>query len=507
MRNLIFILGDQLSHGISSLAGADPRQDLVLMVEAMEEATHVRHHPKKIALLLASMRHFAQELAARGWRVDYRMLDAPENQGNFTAELLAAVRLHRPQRVIITAPGEWRVARMIEQWPARLPVAVQVREDARFVCGREEFAAWAAGRKQPRMEHFYRDMRRKTGLLMRGDQPEGGRWNFDAENRKPARLSLFMPDVPRFAPDPDTRDVLRLVEQRFSGHFGSLQPFWFAVRRADALKAFAAFVEHALPSFGDFQDAMLLQHRFLYHSVISIYLNCGLLEPLELCRAVEDAWRARRVPLNAAEGFIRQVIGWREYVRGIYWLKMPHYAQANHFSATRPVPASFWGASTEMACVRAAVDQTREEAYAHHIQRLMVTGNFALLAGVDPGALHEWYLSVYADAYEWVELPNTVGLSQFADGGLLASKPYIASGAYIHRMSDYCDSCRFDVKLRHGERACPFNPLYWDFLARHRALLGDNPRLQPAYRSYDRFDAEERRKIADTAQRLLAALD
>jgi deoxyribodipyrimidine photolyase-related protein len=507
MRHLIFILGDQLSHGISSLAGGDPRQDGILMVEAQQEATYVLHHQKKIALVLSAMRHFAQELSEREWRVDYRALDAPENTGNFTDELIAAVRLHKPAAVIITAPGEWRVLQMIRQWPAQLPIAVQVREDTRFVCSTTEFADWARDRKQLRMEYFYRDMRRKTGLLMKGDQPEGGKWNFDAENRKPARPGLFMPEVPRFAPDLTTREVLRLVEQRFSAHFGRLQPFGFAVRRSDALTALAAFVEHALPSFGDFQDAMLNNHPFLYHAVISAYLNCGLLEPLEACRAVEDAWRAGRVPLNAAEGFIRQIIGWREYVRGIYWLKMPEYATSNYFNATRPVPASYWGGKTDMACVRAAVSQTRDEAYAHHIQRLMVTGNFALLAGINPQALHEWYLSVYADAYEWVEMPNTLGMSQFADGGLLASKPYVASGAYINRMSDYCQSCHFDVKQRTGGQACPFNPLYWNFIARHRDTLASNPRMAPMYRVYDKFDADEKRRITDTAQTILAGLD
>jgi deoxyribodipyrimidine photolyase-related protein len=506
MRNLIFILGDQLSPGISSLAGADPRRDVVLMVEAQAEATYVRHHKKKIALVLSAMRHFAEELQARGFRVDYRMLDAPENSGNFTDELISAVRLHRPSSVIVTSPGEWRVLKMMQGWPSILPVPLQIRDDSRFICSNAEFADWAKGRRQWRMEHFYRDMRRKTGLLMKGGEPEGGRWNFDEDNRKPAGMSLFMPAVAQFAPDHTTRDVLRLVEQRFGDHFGELQPFWFAVKRADALKAFANFVEHALAYFGDYQDAMLSDQRFLYHSVISAYLNCGLLDPLEVCRAAEDAWRSGRVPINAAEGFIRQIIGWREYVRGIYWLKMPEYAQNNFFDAQRALPSSFWGAETPMACVGAAVKQTREEAYAHHIQRLMVTGNFALLAGVNPQELHEWYLTVYADAYEWVELPNTLGMSQFADGGLLASKPYIASGAYIDRMSDYCRSCSFDVKQRTGGRACPLNSLYWDFLRRHRDKLASNPRLAPSYRTFDKFAQGEKQAIADSARAVLDAL-
>ena len=327
---------------------------------------------------------------------------------------------------------------MLESWRAQFSFPVDILPDDRFLCSQAAFKTWAASRKQLRMEYFYRDMRRQTGLLMDGDQPVGGQWNFDADNRKAAEIDLFMPRPMASPPDAITQEVLELVETRFGNHFGDLLPFWFAVTRADAEAAFATFVDQALPRFGDYQDAMLAGEPFLYHSVIAQYLNCGLLDPLRVCREVEKAYRAGKAPLNAAEGFIRQIIGWREYVRGIYWLKMPGYERSNFFGHTRPLPDFYWTAETGMACVKAAVSQTREHAYAHHIQRLMVTGNFAMLAGVDPHALHEWYLSVYADAYEWVELPNTVGMSQFADGGLLASKPYAASGAYINRMSNYC---------------------------------------------------------------------
>jgi deoxyribodipyrimidine photolyase-related protein len=316
-----------------------------------------------------------------------------------------------------------------------------------------------------------------------------------------------MPTPKAVVPDAITQDVLGLVAARFGIHFGDLEPFWYAVTRADAEAAFAAFVKSALPRFGDFQDAMLSGEPFLYHSVVAQYLNCGLLDPLEMCRQVEAAYRQGTVPLNAAEGFIRQVIGWREYVRGIYWLKMPGYEHTNFFDHKRPLPDFYWTAETDMACVRAAVTQTKEQAYAHHIQRLMVTGNFAMLAGIDPHELHQWYLSVYADAYEWVELPNTVGMSQFADGGLLASKPYAASGAYINRMSNYCGGCRFDVKQRTGQNACPFNALYWDFLSRHRSKLGSNPRIGQMIRTYDRFSEEERDRISASAAAFLVGLD
>ena len=505
-RNLIVVLGDQLSLVLPALLAGDKARDRVLMAELADEATYVRHHKKKIAFVFSAMRHFAEELRADGWTVDYVALDAPENSGSFSGEVARAVAAHGPERIVVTDAGEWRVSQMLAGWQDTLALPVEILPDTRFVCPLPVFRAWAEGRKQLRMEYFYRDMRRRTGLLMDGDQPVGGQWNFDADNRKPAKADLFMPRPPVFAPDGVTQDVLALVASRFGNHFGDLEPFGFAVTRRDAKAAFAAFVDRALPKFGDYQDAMLTGEPFLYHAVIAQYLNCGLLDPLEVCREVERAYRAGRVPLNAAEGFIRQIIGWREYVRGIYWLKMPGYERSNYLEHTRPLPDFYWTAETDMACVRAAVTQTRQHAYAHHIQRLMVTGTFALLAGVDPHALHEWYLSVYADAYEWVELPNTVGMSQFADGGLLASKPYAASGAYINRMSNYCGSCRFDVKQRTGPNACPFNALYWDFIARHRGKIGGNPRMAQMVRTYDKFAEDEQARIADSAALILAKL-
>ena len=506
VRNLIVILGDQLTSSLSSLAAGDATQDRVLMAELHDEASYVRHHQKKIAFLFSTMRHFADELRRLGWTVDYVKLDASENRGNFGDQVAHAIAELHPERILITEAGEWRVAEMLKGWQTRFGLPVDILPDNRFLCTASAFQQWAAGRKQLRMEYFYRDMRRQTGLLMEGDQPVGDQWNFDAENRKPAGADMFMPRPQSFAPDGITQAVLQLVEARFGNHFGDLQPFWFAVTRKDAEQAFAAFVRQALPQFGDYQDAMLAGEPFLYHAVIAQYLNCGLLDPLAVCQKVEAAYRAGHVPLNAAEGFIRQIIGWREYVRGIYWLKMPDYKQSNFFAHTRSLPDFYWTGHTDMACVKAAVTQTKEQAYAHHIQRLMVTGNFAMLAGVDPHALHEWYLAVYADAYEWVELPNTLGMSQFADGGLLASKPYAASGAYINRMSNYCRGCHYDVKQRTGPQACPFNALYWDFIARHRDKIGANPRMAQMTRTSDKFAADEQRKITDSAAAFLASL-
>ncbi|MFM9851963.1 MAG: cryptochrome/photolyase family protein [Sphingomonadaceae bacterium] len=500
VRNLILILGDQLTPDIASLRLADPARDRVLIAEVIDEATYVRHHKKKIAFLFSAMRHFAEELRSAGWAVDYVTLNDPGNLGSFDAQLADAVTRLRPAQVIATEPGEYRVRELLRG------AGVTLLPDDRFIASIDEFAGWAAGRKQLRMEYFYRYMRRKTGLLMDGDQPVGGKWNFDADNRHAADPDLFMPQPLGFAHDAITRDVLALVAARFDNHFGDLEPFTYAVTRRDAEAAFAHFVKTALPHFGDYQDAMLTGEPFLYHSLIAHYLNCGLLDPLTVCRQVEAAYHSGHAPLNAVEGYIRQIIGWREYMRGIYWLKMPDYAASNYFGHSRPLPDFYWTGETDLACLHAAIAQTKTHAYAHHIQRLMVTGNFAMLAGVDPHAVHEWYLSVYADAYEWVEMPNTIGMSQFADGGIVASKPYAASGAYINRMSNYCGSCRYDVKQRTGPDACPFNALYWDFLSRHRDKLASNPRIGQMIRTYDKFADDERERITESAAGFLDGL-
>jgi deoxyribodipyrimidine photolyase-related protein len=502
MVRLVLVLGDQLSPDIAALRAADRAQDVVVMAEVMGEGTSVPHHPQKIALILAAMRKFAAGLRADGWQVAYTRLDDPDNSQTISSNVLRMAAEYSATEVLATKPGEWRVLRDIED----LPVPVTVLQDDRFLCSEAEFLAWAEGRKQLRMEWFYRDMRRKTGLLMEGDRPAGGQWNFDHDNRKPAKADLLRPRPQSFAPDAVVEEVLDLVEQRFR-HFGTLRPFRWATDRAGALAALQDFVAHRLPRFGDEQDAMLEGEPFLSHSLISPYLNLGLLGPMEVCRAVEEAWKEGQVPLAAAEGFIRQIIGWREYVRGIWGLQGPDYLTRNALGHARALPGMYWGAKTRMACMAAAIGQTRDLAYAHHIQRLMVTGNFALLAGVDPGKVHEWYLSVYIDAYEWVEAPNTIGMSQFADGGLLGSKPYVSSGAYIDRMSDHCSGCHYRVKEKTGERACPFNLLYWHFLDRHRDRFRSNPRMGQMYRVWDGMDEGHREKVLAGAGELLARLD
>jgi deoxyribodipyrimidine photolyase-related protein len=507
MTTLRFILGDQLTRGVSALAGLDPARDVVLMAEVHDEAMYVRHHKQKIAFLFSAMRHFADALRKDGVTVDYVKLEDAGNTQSFTGELERAVRRHNASEVIVTEPGEWRVWEMMLDWRETLPIPVHIREDDRFVCSRGEFVRWAEGRKSYRMEFFYREMRRKTGLLMRGDEPEGGQWNFDHDNRKALPKGFAPPERQRFPPDAITREVLELVEQRFGDHFGDLEPFGWAVTREDALQALDHFFRDCLAGFGDYQDAMKAGEDFLLHSVISPYLNCGLLTAMEVCKAAEKAYRKGRAPLNAVEGFIRQVIGWREYVRGIYWTRMPDYARTNHLNASRALPAFYWTGETDMNCLKECIGATRRHAYAHHIQRLMVTGNFALLAGIRPAEIEEWYLVVYADAYDWVELPNVHGMVMHADGGLLGSKPYAASGAYINRMSDYCAGCRYDPDVKSGPDACPFNPMYWNFLIENEKTLARNPRMAMPYRTLQKMTPERRAEIRREATAFLDGLE
>ncbi len=504
---LRIILGDQLSLDLSALNALDPGRDAVLMMEVLEENTYVRHHKQKIVLVLAAMRHFAETLRQRGLTVDYVKLDAFDNTGSFTTEVQRAVARHRPSRIVATEPSEWRVQALVDGWAEFTGVPVDVLSDHRFFASRERFAAWASGRRGWRMEHFYREMRREHRLLMDGDQPAGGEWNYDRANRKRLPARTVPPVRLRFTPDETTREVMALVERRFPDHFGALQDFEWPVTRADALLALDDFVAHGLPHFGDYQDAMKQGTPFLYHSLLAPALNLGLLSPFEVCRSAEAAWREGAAPLNAAEGFVRQVLGWREYVRGVYWTLMPGYADQNALHANRDLPEFYWTGETDMRCLREAIGTTARYAYSHHIQRLMVTGNFALLAGVAPRQIERWYLAVYADAFEWVEMPNTLGMAVFADGGQMASKPYAASGAYIDRMSDFCTGCAYDVRQKKGPNACPFNYLYWAFLIRQKDRLSANPRMAMPYRSLAGWPPERAAEILAEADAFLQRLD
>jgi len=486
MRTLRLVLGDQLSDNLSALRGLAPG-DVVLMAEVTAEATYAWHHKQKLVMVFAAMRAFARRLGERGAEVRYVTLDDPANTGVLDQEILRATEGGGFDRVVLTEPGEWRLAQAFEALRLALPSLVEILPDDRFICDRAAFEAWAAGRNELRMEFFYREMRRKTGLLMDGDKPVGGQWNFDAENRKRLPRGLRPPDRLAVSPTADVRAVMALVEARFPDHFGDLETFAWATTHAEAQALLDHFIGDILPGFGDWQDAMKSGAPFLWHARLSAAMNIGLLDPLEVCRRAEAAYRAGRTPLNAAEGFIRQILGWREFVRGVYWMAGPDYLARNALAADRRLPDFYWSGETDMACVRDVVSMTRRHAYAHHIQRLMVTGNLALLLGVDPRPVNDWYMAVFIDAFEWVEAPNTHGMALYADGGLVASKPYAASGAYINRMSDYCGGCAYDVDAKRGEGACPFNRLYWAFLLRNRETLGRNPRLAMPYRNLDRM--------------------
>jgi len=499
MPALRLVLGDQLSRGPASLRDFE-KGDLVLMAEVGAEATYVRHHKKKIAFLFSAMRHFAEHLRESGLDVRYVKIDAADNTQSLFGEVERALfEVNGLDRVVVVEPGEWRLADEMKHWAERLDRPVDIRRDDCFICSLERFDAWAEGRKRLTMEYFYREMRRETGLLMDGEEPAGGQWNFDADNRRSLPKDLSIPSRAWVEPDETTKAVLKTVSERFADHFGDLDGFGYAVTAKDAEAQRDWFIEHALPSFGDYQDALAEGEAFLFHSVLSMYLNAGLLDPLETCRAAEKAWSDGTAPLNAVEGFIRQILGWREYVRGIYWRFMPDYLERNALDAHRPLPDFYWTAETDMACVRDCVDTTRRHAYAHHIQRLMVTGNFALLAGIDPAEVNAWYLAVYADAYEWVEAPNTHGMALYADGGIMATKPYAASGAYIDRMGDHCADCRYSVRTKNGPDACPFNYLYWNFMIENEDKLRGNHRLGMIYKTLDRMSPDKREAVQSDA--------
>ena len=507
MSALRLILGDQLNASVSALEGY-ATGDVVLLAEVMEEATYAPHHPKKIAFLFSAMRHFAQECEQRGMKVRYVKLDDPDNSGSIAGEVKRALHDCKATEIICTTPGEWRLLTEMKGWADACAVPVDIRSDTRFLCSMATFHDWAAGKKQLRMELFYRQMRQSHKILLEKDgKPTGGQWNYDKENRKPPAKGMQSPARIRHKRSAITSEVLKLVEARFDSHFGDLHPFYFAVTRDEALQEAEHFMRELLPRFGDYQDAMVKGEAYLYHSLLAPYLNAGLLLPLELCQMAERAYHAGQAPLNAAEGFIRQILGWREYVRGIYWHFMPEYEQRNYFGATRALPAFYWGAQTQMDCVAEAVAHTRVHAYSHHIQRLMVTGNFALLAGIDPQEVHQWYLAVYADAYGWVEVPNTMGMALHADGGIMASKPYAASGKYIHRMSNFCKDCHYDPEETVGDNACPFNALYWDFLVRHEDKLRGNHRMPYVYATWDKFGPAKQQTIRAHAAQVLQRLD
>ncbi|MGM0544858.1 MAG: cryptochrome/photolyase family protein [Pseudomonadota bacterium] len=502
---LLLILGDQLSQSLVTLRQA-PDNAIIALCEVADEARYVPHHSHKLGLFFAAMRHFAGELRDKGFEVHYSDLDDADNTHSLIDEAERLATLYGCDEIRVVRPGEWRLfSAMQDRQTGELPW--QLFEDDRFFTTPDDFSRWAQGRKQLRLEYFYREQRKHTGLLMADGKPSGGQWNFDHDNRDPIRRDLTFPSPPDHPVDDLTRAAFDAVERHFPDHMGDLATFNWPVTRRQALGDLRHFLDHCLADFGRYQDAISERSAFLFHSRLSAALNIGLLSPQEVCQAAEARYTDGAAPINAVEGFIRQILGWREYVRGLYWTQMPGYKQLNQLGFERDLPAFYWDADTDMHCLKRAVEMTMENGYAHHIQRLMVTGNFALLCGVKPEALCDWYLSVYVDACEWVELPNTLGMVLHADGGLMGSKPYCASGKYIDKMSDHCQHCRYSPKKMTGDDACPFNSLYWHFLARHRDQLNQNPRMKLIYGSFDRMAPDKRAAIQHQAEQFLDRLD
>ena len=502
VRNLVVVLGDQLDADSAAFDGFDPACDAVAQVEVLEEATYVRQHKKKIAYFFSSMRHFRVELETMGRHVHYVEIEDPTNTQTLEGEVARLQLQLRPSRTIVLKPGDWRVLDKFR----RLLHPVEIRTDRHFLCDTEKFDEFASDHRKPVMETFYRFMRRTTGILMdEGGKPVGGSWNFDAENRR-AFGKHDKPSIPPKAttsPDAITRDVLRLVERKFAASPGKLGNFDLPVSRADALRQLHDFTTNKLSLFGTFQDAMLGGEPWLYHSYLSGPLNLQLLNPSEVIRA---ALATPLVPLNSLEGFVRQIIGWREFVRGIYWQRMPHYAEENALGADLAMPSFYWTGETDMLCLSEAIGHTIDHAYAHHIERLMVLGLFAMLLGVRPYEVHLWHMSMFWDAVDWVSLPNTLGMSQHGDGGIVGTKPYAASGNYIDRMSNHCQHCRYNPKQAVGEDACPFTTLYWNFLTKHRERFSANGRMHNQYLNLNRKTATELRAIQRQADKIASTV-
>ena len=508
MKEVRLILGDQLNASHAWLA--KPQPDVVyVMMEMRQETDYVRHHIQKLVAFFLAMRSFAQDLRNAGHEVLYLALDDPRNTQDLVKNLSWICGEHRADKFAYQLPDEYRLDRQLSTISKELNIAVEAVDTEHFFTSRTFLADFFRGKKTYLMESFYRALRKKTGILMEHGAPLSGRWNYDAENRKklPAKHSIPLPKV--F--EQDVSEILTMLKKSGVTSIGKINQhaFLWPVTRAECLGLLEHFCKECLPFFGMFQDAMTGRDWSIYHSRLSFAMNAKILSPAEVIDRVLDEWQLRLEEINIAqvEGFIRQILGWREFMRGVYWAHMPEYADKNFFGHDRKLPEFYWTGDTRMSCMRYAIEQSLEYAYAHHIQRLMVTGNFALLTGVDPEEVDAWYLGIYIDAVEWVEITNTRGMSQFADGGIVGTKPYVSSANYIHKMSDYCATCYYDRKARTGDRACPFNSFYWHFYARNRDLLIKNPRIGMAYRLWDKMDPETQQEILDQADYYLEHLD
>lgn len=507
-RCLRLILGDQLNHQHSWFSQPDDSVLTVLM-EVQSETNYVMHHIQKILAFFLAMRRFANSLIKNKFQVLYLTLDDANNQQSFPDNLTALIEQYQIQRFEYQQPDEYRLDQELKAFCADLSIESACVSSEHFLTEREEVGQFFQGKKTFLMESFYRMMRKQYDVLMDGDKPEGGEWNYDANNRNKCPASVYIPESLQF--NNQFASVLAMLDRQQIRYFGEIpdKALHWPVTREQALIQLDFFLSEKLIAFGVYQDAMTSRHEILFHSQISFALNVKLLHPKEVIDQTVAAWHADKnnIDLAQVEGFIRQILGWREYMRGIYWAKMPDYAKHNHFDLQRPLPSWFWSGNTKMKCLQHAISQSLELAYAHHILRLMVIGNFALLYGAHPDAVDAWYLGVYIDAIEWVEMPNTRGMSQYADGGIVGSKPYVASANYINKMSDYCKQCHYQAKLKTGDGACPFNSLYWRFFEKNRSKLKTNPRVAGMYRVWDNYSAQDKQAILEQAETYLQQVD
>ena len=502
-KTLRLILGDQLTHSLSALEGIDVENDIVLLAEVRSEACYVKHHKKKIIYIFSAMRQFAHSLKSQGHQLHYhKILDSTE--ANLRTVLASIAHQYGTERIELQEPDEWRLREDLEQLKNE-GFKITWCSSEHFISTREEFQGIFEGKKTFLMETFYRALRRRTGILMDMGQPAGGKWNYDAQNRKKLPKNHLPP--PPFVPSTDVSTELKdalAAQLPTIGKLENPKHFYWPTTPTQAWEIFDHWLQYGLPSFGDYQDALTTKSWSLYHSRISFALNTKMIQPLDVCQRVEAHYRANpEVPLNAVEGFIRQIIGWREFMRCVYWHRMPEFADENFFGFDRKLPQWFWNGETKMKCLSHTIGQSLNHGYAHHIQRLMVTGNFALLAGIDPDEVDLWYLGIYIDAFEWVEITNTRGMSQYADGGWIATKPYVSSANYMKKMGDYCDQCFYNPKTKTEDDSCPFNALYWNFFDSQRDKLQSNFRLGMVYRTYDKMNADVKAGIREKAQSLL----
>ena len=504
---LIVLFHDNLNLEHLETVSANKDTDIILMVEADKDINTVKNHKKKLVFIFSAMRHFHSLLVKQGWRVIYTKITLKSSPISYCDQITEVYKDHSIKKIVMIEPSDYSLKSEIDKLKNKKKYEVEVFSNSLFYCSRDEFSEWAAGKKQLLMENFYRQMRKMHNILMNGDKPQGGKWNFDKQNRKPPSASMKIPAIKKPAVDAITKSVIELVEKKYKHHFGDIKPFYIAVTPQGAKNVLNDFISNRLSNFGDYQDAMLTDEPFMYHSLISFYLNIGLLSPFYCVELALESYKKSNAPINAVEAFIRQIIGWREFIRGVYWLKMPKYAESNHLNATRNLPDFYWTADTDMNCIKNCVSVTKKYAYAHHIQRLMVLGNFALIAGLDPKQVNEWYHIVYLDAYQWVEMPNVSGMILYADGGVVATKPYAASGAYINKMSNYCKDCKFSVKEKSSDNACPFNSLYWHFLYKNKARLKGNHRMAMMYALLDKMDKSSLKKMLDRAENFLEDID